>query len=279
MNQKSRRNFVKLSGLALATAMVPSNRINAETLKKTNKLKLGLASYSLRKFSQVQAFDMTKRVGLDYICLKSMHLAMDAPLEELKKSASNAKNAGVELYGAGVIYMKNTEQVDQAFEYAKNAGMSVIVGVPAHDLLNYTNNKIKEYNIKVAIHNHGPGDDQYPSPESVFEKIKDLDPRFGLCMDIGHTQRIGVDPIEAGKEYFSRLFDIHLKDVNLAAPEGKTIEIGRGVIDIPGFLEMLLNKGYNGIASIEYEKDADDPLPGLSESVGYVKGCIKVLTQ
>ncbi len=279
MNQKSRRNFVKLSGLALATAMVPSNRINAETLKKTNKLKLGLASYSLRKFSQVQAFDMTKRVGLDYICLKSMHLAMDAPLEELKKSASNAKNAGVELYGAGVIYMKNTEQVDQAFEYAKNAGMTVIVGVPAHDLLSYTNNKIKEYNIKVAIHNHGPGDDQYPSPESVFEKIKDLDPRFGLCMDIGHTQRIGVDPIEAGKEYFSRLFDIHLKDVNLAAPEGKTIEIGRGVIDIPGFLEMLLNKGYNGIASIEYEKDADDPLPGLSESVGYVKGCIKVLTQ
>lgn len=279
MNQKSRRNFVKLSGLALATAMVPSNRLNAETLKKTNKLKLGLASYSLRKFSQVQAFEMTKRVGLDYICLKSMHLAMDAPLEELKKSSSNAKNAGVELYGGGVIYMKNKEQVDQAFEYAKNAGMTVIVGVPAHDLLNYTNNKIKEYNIKVAIHNHGPGDEQYPSPESIFEKIKDLDHRFGLCMDIGHTQRIGVDPIAAGKEYFSRLFDIHLKDVNLAAPEGKTIEIGRGVIDIPGFLEMLLNKGYTGIASIEYEKDADDPLPGLSESVGYVKGCIKVLTQ
>jgi len=279
MNQKSRRNFVKLSGLALATAMVPSSRTNAETLKKTNKLKLGLASYSLRKFSQVQTFEMTKRVGLDYICLKSMHLAMDASIEELKKSASNAKKVGVELYGAGVIYMKSKEQVDQAFEYAKNAGMSVIVGVPAHDLLNYTNNKIKEYNIKVAIHNHGPGDDQYPSPESVFEKIKDLDPRFGLCMDIGHTQRIGVDPIAAGKEYFSRLFDIHLKDVNSATADGKTIEIGRGVIDIPGFLEMLLNKGYSGIASIEYEKDADDPLPGLSESVGYVKGCIKVLTQ
>lgn len=279
MKQKSRRNFVKLSGLTLATSLLPLSSSKADIFKKSSKLKLGVASYSLRKFSQVQAFEMTKRVGLNYICLKSMHLAMDASGEELKKSALDAKSAGVNLYGGGVIYMKSKEQVDQAFEYAKNAGMSVIVGVPAHDLLNYTNNKIKEYNIKVAIHNHGPGDEQYPSPESIFEKIKDLDPRFGLCMDIGHTQRIGVNPIEAGKEYFSRLFDIHLKDVNLAAPEGKTIEIGRGVIDIPGFVEMLLNKGYNGVASIEYEKDADDPLPGLSESVGYVKGCIKVLTQ
>ncbi|MEQ6120200.1 sugar phosphate isomerase/epimerase family protein [Reichenbachiella sp. MALMAid0571] len=279
MKQKSRRDFVKLSGLTLATALVPLSNTGAGVLKKKNELKLGLASYSLRKFSQTQALEMTKRVGLDYICFKSMHLAMDASTEELKSSAINAKKTGVNLYGAGVIYMKTKEDVDQAFEYAINAGISVIVGVPQHDLLSYTNDKIKEYNIKVAIHNHGPGDEQYPSPESVFEKIKDLDPRFGLCMDIGHTQRIGVDPIEAGKAYFSRLFDIHLKDVNSATPDGKTVEIGRGVIDIPGFLEMLLNKGYTGVAGIEYEKDADDPLPGLSESVGYVKGCIKVLSQ
>lgn len=279
MKQKSRRDFVKLSGLTLATALVPFDDIKASTLKKKNDIKLGLASYSLRKFSQAQTIEMTKRVGLDYVCFKSMHLAMDASVAELKSSAENAKRAGVNLYGAGVVYMKTKAEVDQAFEYARNAGMTVIVGVPGHDLLKYTNDKIKEYNIKVAIHNHGPGDDLYPSPESIFEKIKDLDPRFGLCMDIGHTQRIGVDPTEAGKQYFKRLFDLHLKDVDSATKDGKTIEIGRGVIDIPRFIDMLLDKGYEGVASIEFEKDADDPMPGLSESVGYVKGCIASLTR
>ncbi|MCK5467686.1 MAG: sugar phosphate isomerase/epimerase, partial [Cyclobacteriaceae bacterium] len=178
------------------------------------------------------------------------------------------------LYGGGVIYMKSKEQVDQAFEYAKNAGMSVIVGVPEHELLEYTNDKIKQYDIKVAIHNHGPGDETYPSPESVYEKIKDLDSRFGLCMDIGHTQRIGIDPTEAAKKYFSRLFDIHIKDVDKAKEDGKTVEIGRGVIDIPKFLKLLVDRRYEGVVSFEYEKDAEDPLPGLSESVGYVKGCL-----
>ena len=173
--------------------------------------------------------------------------------------------------------MKSKADVDQAFEYAKNAGMSLIVGVPEHDLLSYTNDKIKQYDIKVAIHNHGPGDKVYPSPESVFEKIKDLDPPFGLCMDIGHTERIGVDPSEAAKAYFSRLFDVHIKDVTSATTDGETTEIGRGVIDIPKFLKTLVDKKYDGVVAFEYEKDEDDPMPGLCESVGYVKGCLASL--
>jgi inosose dehydratase len=275
MNQKSRRSFLKVSGLAAAATLVSIDPSKATALPAVGqKMKLGVASYSLRKFSTTDALAMTKRVGLDYICYKSMHLAMDASVSELQAAAKEAKDAGINLYGAGVVYMKDEAAVDQIFEYAKNAGMSIIVGVPEHNLLNYVNNKIKEYDIKVAIHNHGPGDDKFPSPESIYEKIKDLDPRFGLCIDIGHTQRIKVDPTEAGKKYFSRLFDVHLKDVDKAEADGKTIEIGRGVIDIPKFLNMLVKKGYDGVLSIEYEKDENDPLAGLAESVGYVKGCL-----
>jgi sugar phosphate isomerase/epimerase len=153
----------------------------------------------------------------------------------------------------------------------------MIVGVPSHNLLEYTNSRIKQYDIKVAIHNHGPGDDQYPSPESIYVKIKDMDPRFGICMDIGHTQRIGVDPTQAGQKYFSRLFDIHMKDVDEAVETGKVLEVGRGVIDIPKFLKMLVDNKYQGVVSFEYEKDGQDPLPGLSESVGYVKGCLDAM--
>lgn len=274
MKEKTRRDFMKISGLSVAASFISLSSCKAESSGKKSKLKLGLASYSLRKFDQDQTIAMTKRAGLDYICFKSMHLPLDSSIEHLKSSAKKVQEAGLNLYGGGVIYMKTKDEVDQAFEYAKNAGMSVIVGVPEHELLEYTNEKIKQYDIKVAIHNHGPGDEKYPSPESIYEKIKDLDPRFGLCMDIGHTQRIGVDPTLSCKKYFSRLFDIHIKDVDRATENGKTVEIGRGVIDIPKFLGMLLDQGYDGIVSFEYEKDAEDPLPGLAESVGYVKGCL-----
>jgi len=276
MKEFNRRKFLTASGLA--TLALTTGTVTARAVNKTaTKLKLGLASYSLRKFSQEDTIRMTKRAGLTYMCYKSMHLPLDAPVAELQAAPKKLIDAGLTLYAGGVIYMKSKEEVDQAFAYAKNAGMPMIIGVPTHDLIGYTNEKIKEYGIKVAIHNHGPGDEVYPSPESVYEKIKNLDPRFGLCMDIGHTQRIGVNPAVAAEKYFDRLFDIHIKDVTSSTAEGETIEIGRGVIDIPGFLKVLIKKGYSGVVAFEYEKDENDPMPGLCESVGYVKGCLKVL--
>lgn len=273
-NLKTRRSFLKVSSLTAAASILATGTSSASISNKKGSLKLGLASYSLREFSQEQAIAMTKRVGLDYVCFKSMHLAMDSTVKEQMDAAKRTKDAGINLYGGGVIYMNSKNEVDQAFEYAKNAGMSVIVGVPDHALLEYTNEKIKQYDIKVAIHNHGPGDDNYPSPESIYNKIKGLDPRFGLCMDIGHTQRIGVNPTKAGEQYFSRLFDIHMKDVDKPNSNGKAVEIGRGMINIPKFLNMLVRKRYSGVVGFEYELNAKDPLPGLSESIGYVKGCL-----
>ena len=125
----------------------------------------------------------------------------------------------------------------------------MIIGVPAHELLSFESDKVQEYNIKVAIHNHGTGDKNYPSPESVMEKIRGLDKRIGLCMDIGHTQRIGEDPATEAKKYFDRLLDVHMKDVDKAAKEGETIVIGQGVIDIPAFLKVLVEKKYQGVVS------------------------------
>ncbi|MCG8306590.1 MAG: TIM barrel protein [Cytophagales bacterium] len=272
MKKNTRRDFLKISGMTAAASLVSIGP--SKPMAKPNTLKLGLASYSLRKFDQAQTIAMAKRAGLKYMCFKSMHLPLDASTSDLKAGAQHVKDAGMKLYGGGVIYMKDKSQVDQAFEYAKNAGMELIVGVPEHGLLEYTNEKIKEYDIKVAIHNHGPGDEKYPSPERIYEKIKDMDPRFGICMDIGHTQRIGIDPTESAKKYFSRLLDLHMKDVDKAREDGKTVEIGRGIIDIPKLLKFLVDRKYDGVVSFEYEKDADDPLPGLCESVGYVKGCL-----
>ena len=221
---------------------------------------------------------MTARLDIPKLCLKSMHMPLDSTRDEIKAGAAKVKEAGIDLYGGGVIYMRTKEEVNHAFEYAGLAGMKVIVGVPEHELLELCNKKVKETGIKLAIHNHGPGDKKYPTPESAYKLIKDMDPGMGLCVDIGHTARIGEDPIEDTRKYMDRVHDIHIKDVDKADPSGKPIEIGHGVIDIPGFLKMLLEENYSKVVSFEYEKDGKDPLAGLAESVGYVRGISKMLT-
>ena len=238
---------------------------------------LGLASYTFREFSLDTTIEYTKRLGISKIALKSMHLPLDSSEADIKAAAKKISDAGLELYGAGVIYMKSEAEVNQAFAYAKAAGMKMIIGVPNHDLLPLAEKKVKETDIKLAIHNHGPGDDLYRSPKDVYEKVKGLDKRIGLCMDIGHVVRIGEDPSVWAEKFKDRIYDIHLKDEDKAQEDGKPLEIGRGVTDIPAFLKTMIKVGYTGYMSLEYEKDGKDPLPGAAESFGYVRGVLKVI--
>ena len=238
---------------------------------------LGIASYTFRKFGLTETLDFTEILGLKYVSLKAMHLPLDSSQEQIHAVANQVKSLGLTLYGCGVIYMKSQEQVSKAFEYAKAGGMKTIIGVPSHDLLELVDTKVKEYDIMVAIHNHGPSDKIYPDPKSIYERVKGLDSRIGICMDIGHTQRCGQDPSEEAIKYADRLHDVHLKDVNKATAEGSTVEVGRGVIDIPKFIKTLSQIKYKGIAAFEFEKDGEAPMVGLAESVGYVKGVMSVL--
>ena len=277
----NRRNFLKATGLGIAVATVPglanASVSHSTSAKSALPVQLGVASSSLREFSLEQALDMSMRCGINRMSLKSMHLPLDADKETIQKSLALCKEKGITVYGGGVIYMKTKAEVDQAFEYAKTTRMEMIIGVPNHDLLDYVEGKIKDYNIKLAIHNHGPGDLVYPSAESAYVLIKNRDKRMGLCIDIGHTKRIGRDPEQDLKDYFERVFDIHIKDVTKAEKDGETCIIGRGVINFPSFLKAVIKLGYKGTLALEYEADSKDPLPGMMESFGYVKGVLATM--
>lgn len=281
--KESRRNFLKLSGLGLTAGYLSSisqlfsKEIFSRTIDSKNKLTLGLASYSFRNFSISKTIKMAERLGIKKLSLKDMHLPLNSSKNEIEKALAEVTNSGLEVYGAGVIYMKNEEDVHRAFEYAKAAGIKIIIGVPEHELLPLTEKKVKEYNIMLAIHNHGPNDEKYPSPESIYKRVKDMDSRVGLCLDVGHTMRLGINPAEEVKKYFDRILDIHLKDVNEASAEGNTIEIGRGVIDIPELLNTLIKNNYKGVAALEFEKDKEDPLPGVAESLGFARGVLSAI--
>ena len=267
--------------MALTFLVMPScnsdQKTDVQPAKKEIKFKLGIASYTFRKFPVDETLAFTKQLGIDQISLKSFHLKLDASDAEIAEVVQKCKDAEINLYAGGVIYMKTEAEVDQAFEYARKAGMKMIIGVPNHELLSYVEQKVKEYDIKLAIHNHGPGDKLYPSAESAYVLIKDLDPRMGLCIDIGHTKRIGRSPSQDLKDYFDRVFDIHIKDVTKADHDGSTCEIGRGVIDFKTFLTDLIEMGYSGVVAFEYEKDGDNPFAGCAESVGYIRGMLAAI--
>jgi len=276
----NRKHFLKLAGLTSIAGMTTTGSFAEQPAVNKNRkavdLQLGLASYTLRTLKLDDVIKTAKRLDLKGIALKSMHMPLEASAEETKATAEKVRVAGLKLYGAGVIYMKTAQEVDTAFAYASNAGIETIIGVPNYEFLPQVNELVKKYNIKLAVHNHGPGDNLYRSPNHVYEKIKDLDKRIGLCIDIGHVVRIGEDPIALIKKYKDRLYDMHMKDVDKVAEDGTPVEIGRGVIDIPGVIGALKSIGYSQQVAIEYEKDGEDPVPGLAESVGYLRGVIKL---
>lgn len=277
----SRGSFIKLIGVGAVT--VPTYHLAGAGTKGLGSLvparedNLGLASYTLRKFTLDEVISIANRLGLRHMALKSMHLPLESTESEIAAAAAKVRDAGINLYGVGVIYMKTVEEVGNAFRYAKAATVGTIIGVPSHELLPLVEQKVKETDIRLAIHNHGPGDELYPSPESIMTKIKNLDKRVGVCLDIGHAVRIGLDPAVEANRCSDRLYDVHLKDVDKAEAEGSSVEMGRGVIDIAAFLKSLQSIDYKGVLGLEYEKDADDPLLGLAESVGYARAALGML--
>jgi len=277
IDRASRRRFLQAAGAsAVACATTTRARLSAAPAASV-PYQLGMASYTLRAFPVEQAIEMTKRLGLTRIAFKDFHLKMDATPAQIAETVARVKEAGLELYGGGVIYMKSEAQVDRAFEYAKAAGMKLIIGVPNYELLAYTSKKVREYDIPVAIHNHGPDNPLFPTPQSAYERIAGLDRRIGLCLDAGHTQRSGIDPSESAERYADRLLDVHIKDVSAATAQGRTVEVGRGVIDIPKLLRTLKRINFKGTLALEYEKDEKDPMPGAAESIGYLRGVLAAM--
>jgi inosose dehydratase len=288
MKDQSRRGFLKVAGVTAAVSSLPLSSMvqsafaqDAKAAKPARKgatpFDLGMASYTFRLFNLDQTIEMTKRLGLKKLTLKDMHLPLNSSDAEMAAAVDKIKQAGLELDSCGVVYMKTEAEVAQAFAYAKKAGMKMIVGGPEPAMLPVAERFAKETDISLAIHNHGPTDKFYPAPEDAYKAIEKLDKRIGLCIDIAHTQRIGYDPTAQLTKCFDRVLDIHIKDCSESKPSGTTVEIGRGVIDIPRFLGEAVRLKYSHTMHLEFEKDPKDPMPGTAESVGYVRGVLVMI--
>lgn len=236
--------------------------------------RIGMAGYTFVRFDVDKTLETLRATDVHYLCIKDFHLPLNSTDEQIAAFHARLAASDVTGYAVGPIYMKTEAEADRAFDYARRVGVKLIVGVPNVELLPYIEQKVKEYDVRYAIHLHGPDIALYPDADDVWMHTKDLDPRIGMCLDIGHDVRNGKDPVADLRKYHSRIFDIHIKDVTAPTKAGYSLEIGRGVIDFPAFVRALRDVGYSGVCSLEHEKDMDAPFAGISESIGYFRGVV-----
>jgi sugar phosphate isomerase/epimerase len=286
-----RRTFLKLAAVTAAgavltdcatasavegsTQLVPGSKFTPDT-----GVKLGVASYSLRNFTRPQAIEMTKALGTRYINLKSVHLPYEASPAEIAGARHEIEAAGLQIVGGGMITFEtdSDDGVRKYFDYAKAAGMPLIVGTCKPAMLPRIERFVKQYDIKLAIHNHGPGDENFPSPYDALKAVKGMDARMGLCIDVGHTVRTGTDVVRAAADAGPRLLDMHAKDLrDLKVAESQCI-VGEGKIPIVDIFRQLDSMRYAGYVNLEYEIEPDNPMPGMKQSFAYMRGALAGLS-
>jgi sugar phosphate isomerase/epimerase len=278
----SRRNFIQ-SGVVMAAgfAAVAPLSAHAEAVPETGKpspIKLGLASYTFRNFTRMQLLGFMKQLNLTDLNCKDAkdHLPMD-PVAEAAAMADYAAN-NIKVHAVGTVSFAKDEDDDirPKFEYAKRAGVKVIVaGDPAVTTLPRIERFVKEYDIRFAIHNHGPEDKLWPSPYTVLRAVDKMDPRIGCCIDIGHAARAGANLPHAVRDVGPRLFNMHAKDLTDFSNKDSQVAVGEGKIPIRGIFESLIAINYQGFVDLEYEIHENDPMPGVIESFAFMRGVLR----
>jgi sugar phosphate isomerase/epimerase len=277
----SRRDFVR-SGAAIAAACSAPAHILAlahqhPAAGQPSPIRLGLASYTFRNFNRAQMIGFMKQLNVFALNAKDVkdHLPMD--LQQEAAALADYAAAGIKLHAAGAIYFSKDEDLDirTKFEYCKRAGIGVIVaGDPTPETLPRMEKFVRDYDMRIAIHNHGPEDKMWPSPLDVLKAVRGMDPRIGCCVDVGHTARAGTDVEQAIREAGPRLFNIHMKDLTSFESKDSQVAVGEGIMPVRKMFEALIAAKYQGFVDLEYEIYPDDPMPGVIASFAYMRGVL-----
>jgi sugar phosphate isomerase/epimerase len=280
-NTFSRRNFV-CSGALVAATFAATRDVFALAQKRPSAdealpIRLSLASYTFRNFSRAQMIGFMKQLNVFALNAKDVKDHLPTDMQEEAAALADYAAAGIKLHAAGTIYFEKDEDADirSKFEYCKRAGIAVIVaGDPAPDTLPRMEKFVKEYDIRIAIHNHGPEDKLWHSPLDVLKAVKGMDPRIGCCIDVGHTARAGSDVVQAIHEAGARLFNVHMKDLTNFQSKESQVAVGDGIMPVRRVFEALVAMRYKGFIDLEYEIHPEDPMPGVISSFAYMRGVL-----
>jgi sugar phosphate isomerase/epimerase len=280
-NTFSRRTFVR-SGALVAAAFAVSKEVflvaaGRPPAREGAPVHLGLASYTFRNFSRAQMIGFLKQLNVLELNAKDVKDHLPADAQEETAALADYAAAGIKLHAAGTIYFPKDEDADirSKFEYCKRAGIAVIVaGDPAPETLSRIEKFVKEYDIRFAIHNHGPEDKLWHSPLDVLKAVRPMDPRIGCCIDVGHTARASTDVVQAIHAAGPRLFNVHMKDLTDFQSKDSQVPVGDGIMPVKRIFEALIAIKYKGFVDLEYEIHPDEPMPGVISSFAYMRGIL-----
>lgn len=248
--------------------------------------KLGVQSYTFHKFTFQEAVDKTRELGLDYIEVyygqplgEGMDGTMDFRMDKQTRKTvqTYAESRGVRIIASGVIICKNEQEWNQLFEFADAMGIEIITCEPEYEHLKYVDKLAKHYKIDVAIHNH-PKPSNYWKPELFLEATKGLSNRIGVCADVGHWARMGLDPVKCLKKVKGKIKSLHFKDIQEETEEeGERHDViwGTGALDLEGILAELKRQKFDGFFSIEYEHNWLKSVPDIKKSIQYFNKLIE----
>ncbi|MDA1236433.1 MAG: sugar phosphate isomerase/epimerase [Acidobacteria bacterium] len=277
MAPNTRRNFLTgAAALAAASATSTASGASAVTEHHWGDIRLAVATYSLRAFSREQAISIVRRLGIKYVNVKSFHMPYYLSKEDLKAARADFEKAGLEIVSGGNVSLQSADEgfIRRHLEYAKNAGMPTVVCAPTTTNLKLVEKHARELDLKIAIHNHGPEDKHFPNGASVLKYVNDMDPRMGLCYDIGHACRTGADVVEELEAAGDRLHDIHIKDLTDFSDRGSQVIVGKGKIPVADIFMALKKMRYKGVVGLEYEIDVAAPEAGMDASISYMRGLL-----
>lgn len=286
--------FQSLS-IALFTGILCTSAALAEDADPYGGFKMGIQSYSLRAFSVEEALEHSQKLGLKYWEAYPKHVPMSSLPAKVAEQKAMMSEAGITLSAYGVVsFDANETKARQAFDFAKAMGLKSISANPKKDdaTFDLLEKLVDEYQIPIAIHNHGPGA-LYDKVDDVLEMVDGRHPLLGACVDTGHYLRSDEDPVEVIHKLGKRVFGVHFKDVrtihseeekerllkelpknraNHLKKEGKIFTIlGEGELNIVGTLRALREIGYTNPISLEYEENPENPLSDIELCLAAVR--------
>jgi sugar phosphate isomerase/epimerase len=268
------RRQVFAGAATASTAFMPA--VAAEGAGRAPSFRLGVCSYSFHEFARKYTIKMIRQLGVSAVSVKDFHIPFTLTAEEMAKAREDFHKAGLTIVSVGNTDLKeeNPAALRRYFDYAKNCGTNMIVAAPTHSTLPAVEKLAKEYDMRIAIHTHGPEDQHFPSPKVVMDAVRNMDARIGLCMDVGHSMRTGADVVQEILNAGPRLLDIHMKDLRDGKEKSSQCDVGEGVMPVTEIFQALNKVGYKGWVNLEYEINSDNPLPGMLHSMGYMKGVL-----
>jgi len=275
----NRREFLKTGMAGIAVAALGGTAIAADDNGPYLGFKMGIQSYSLRDFKAEAALEHTKTLGLEFWESFPGHLPMTSVPKQIEAHKELVNKYGVTVVAYGVLgFNENENAAREKFEFAKAMGIKSLSADPKPDKATFDllDKLVAEYDIAIAIHNHGPGH-QYNKISDVENVVKDRHPKIGACVDTGHYLRSDEDPVEAVQRLGKRVFGCHLKDVKTVEQDGKRQKqfkiAGEGDLNVVGLLKALKSLDYQYCLALEYEENSKNPMPDLEACLVHVRAC------